>query len=211
MATVRMTTELKETLVSSARSLFSKRLKEAEVIPSELNGDAMLALKMAEPGCAEAMAFAAKDKWFAVSQSLYVKSLANHRIEHPFALSKPVGMPDHWNHSYRNELHIPSSPEADRLLAVFRQWKANTKAIEDERNAFVDTITKLVERHATLRQALAEWPGLWELVPAHVRERHNRQADRAKREREDEEDYTPIDTSALNTAIVTAKLIDSVI
>jgi hypothetical protein len=81
-------------------------------------------------------------------------------------------------------------------------WLAAGDRLLKEKQAYAAALDKVIEQHTTLRQALQQWPALWELVPKEYQERYNAPVEREKAERVVEE----VDTDALNAGIVIAKI-----
>lgn len=213
MATVRMTTELKDRISNAAAGLFTKRVQEAAAVPPLLqDGNRLLDAHLALSGGREAFDYGQRQRWFTEDDDLYLRAVGPHAIGHMFKVTRQQ-LPPLWTVSYQmGGIILPNEGEyAAEIVSVHAMWKERQRAVAQERDTFLNSVNKLIRRHATLKQALADWPGLWELVPLDVRSRHNEQTERVKREKSEREAHEPIDVSSLTAAVVTAKIVEGVI
>jgi hypothetical protein len=82
-------------------------------------------------------------------------------------------------------LVLHSHPQLQAVEEAFKNREALIHSIEQQRNALVSEVDKLLNKHATLSPALREWPALWELLSDDVKEQHKRIVDKTGKERED--------------------------
>ena len=102
------------------------------------------------------------------------------------------------DHSDAHEFHPEIEAYALRIV------DAGSKA-----DAFVNGVKAVLRKYSTLAPALKEWPALWELLPADVREQHRKVVERVKRDKPAKsggDDASSIDLNALTSVVVAAKM-----
>lgn len=185
MATVRFSDELKTNIIDNAKLLFSKRLLAYQENPPAI-GD-----EVADRVFKDFMPIVLQlpKQFFTWAEEIVVDSINGRTYGKKFRLSKAVPVP-------RNDITLPSvkmtafysvnlkliGDEWNDIQTQLDTWIQNIATIEQERNAFVDGVKKIINAHSTLAPALKAWPPLWDLVPETYRERHRKVVERAKPE-----------------------------
>lgn len=211
MATVRLTESLQDSIISNAKNLFAKRLQEAQAYPPEYNdGDFIFdAYLDANPDQRRVLLDMAALKWGKRYPEIRVNIFGNMTT---LRFAKPrtayCGWAENWT-SERIVITADNVPALRDLHDKLVQRQQAIKALEAERDAFAKKVEAILDRCSTLKQALGIWPGLWELVPQDVRNKHNEVAVRTKREQDDTS--LEVDLDALNGAVVVAKIVEGVI
>lgn len=214
MATVRLTDNVKYEIKTRASNLFTKRIGEASTHFmsdddwTKLSTDVLNTYLQAN-GWADDYKTAAERGWLPAHTDYHLVSLNDHEMRRTmyFGVSKGYTrafkpLPE----IIKREGIRLTSPIFDDLVAKIKAWDENHKQVTAERQAFVTKVDTFLERHTTLKQALAEWPGVWELVPTHIQARHNEPDVRTQKAQTAKQE-DPFDTSDLNTHIVTARIV----
>jgi hypothetical protein len=100
-------------------------------------------------------------------------------------------------------LKLPDTPKYKTYIEQIAVWHEGVKALEKQRDEFVDGVKKVIEAHTTLAPALKAWPPLWDLVPETFRERHRKVVERTKPASTAELD---VDLTSLTAAVTIAKI-----
>lgn len=100
-------------------------------------------------------------------------------------------------------LKLPDTPKYKTYIEQIAVWHEGVKALEKQRDEFVDGVKKVIEAHTTLAPALKAWPPLWDLVPETFRERHRKVVERTKSASTAELD---VDLTSLTAAVTIAKI-----
>lgn len=211
MATVRMTESLQDSIISNAKNLFAKRLQEAQAYPPEFtDGDFIFdAYLDGNPDQRRVLMDMKALNWARLYPEIRANLFGSNmtlRFKTPRTAYVGWGEPHYGERLYITGDNAPGlSDLRDKLV----QRQQAIKALEAERDAFAKKVEAILENCSTLKQALGIWPGLWELVPQDVRNKHNEVTVRTKREQDD----TPleVDLDALNGAVVVAKIVEGVI
>lgn len=96
---------------------------------------------------------------------------------------------------------ITESAVWSAAIAYHRQLEVQSQ----ERVKFLAGVKAVLNRHTTLKSAMAEWPGLWELVPDEAKRRHQEVVVRGERKPPPEAPPAP-DVDDLNLGLMKAKL-----
>lgn len=73
-----------------------------------------------------------------------------------------------------------SGEQWDDLAEQCKARNDKVAKLTAERDEFVASIDKLLDRHTTLAPALREWKPLWELLPEEAKERHKKKVERKR-------------------------------
>jgi hypothetical protein len=208
MATVRISVKLKDDIRLNARKLFEKRLSEVTKFPIPDIGERVFILWLeSDMDMARDYEAAKKRGWLGGQcTAIQIRSINNVKIgsHHPMSVGRPLPRSFH---AYDYGLDL-NSEYAQPMADAITKWRAEQKEVDAENTAFQQKVKVFLERHTTLKQALTEWPAMWDLVPQWAKDEHNRQTEKPadKRAREEKEQF---DVSDLTAAVVTAKLVDS--
>lgn len=211
MATVRLSESVCDSILSSARNLFAKRMNEANTYPPEYNdGDFIFDTYLdGNPDQRRVLMDMAAFKWAKRAPEIRANLFGSNttlRFKTPRTVYVGWGEPH-----YGERLHITvnNAPGLRDLYDKLQLRAENIKALEMERDQFVNKVGAILDKCSTLKQALGIWPGLWELVPQDVKNKHNEVTVRTKSA--DPETPIDIDIDAMNGAVVVSKIVEGVI
>lgn len=210
MATVRMSTELRDLIKSNASALFSKRMSEAEEYPPEyLDGDFILDAYL-QHDTRVATTLKAMDDLAWTTQTESIRAVlfgTSTRLR----FKRNRRMYDAWHNNYSGQkMYIPNGIEAlEPLRLKLSEREQRLQALRKEREEFQELVAKVVDSVSTLKQALQVWPGLWELVPPEAKQKHNEVTER--RGSTSDPSRPVVDIEKLNTAVVVAKIVEGAI
>lgn len=202
MATVRFSDELKTEIISNAKALFSKRLQAYHDNPPAVGDDvAQRVLSEFMPAIAQL-----PKQFFSWADELGIDNINGRTYGKRFKLTKKMPIPytdldtanAKMSHRFRLEVKLIGD-EWNDIQKQLDAWISNMAAVEQERDAFVVGVKKIIGMHTTLGPALKAWPPLWDLVPEAAKNRHRKVVERVKPEVAE----VDVDLTAL-TGIVTA-------
>lgn len=209
MATVRITSDLREQIIANAQALFNKRRAALQIEPINRDdpklGDEMLANWFAQQPWNDIWD-RVPDEWKMHVSSIHVDNVCGVRINGRFAVTPqfvPLGR-DRYGRADAMRFEI-TDPVFDHIGEKWQKWSDDRAALNEETNRTVRTTRAFVDSHTTLRKALAEWPGLWELTPQWAKDAHNRQE---KVEKKASAASAGVDVDSLTAAIVKAKFVE---
>jgi hypothetical protein len=204
MATVRFSDELKTEIISNAKALFAKRLQAYHDNPPAV-GD-----EVADRVMSEFMPIVAQlpKQFLSWTDELCIDSINNRTYGKRVKLSKPVPKPNSdlitanakMYDRYRLDVKLIGDEWHD-IQTQLDTWISNMAVVEQERDAFVDGVKKIIGMHTTLGPALKAWPPLWDLVPEGTKNRHRKVVERVKPEVAE----VDVDLTALTGTITAAK------
>lgn len=208
MATVRISVKLKDEVRANARGLFNKRLSEVSKFPIPDLGEQVFMLWLeSDIDLKRDYEAAMKRGWFTSRNlSIQVRSINDVTVGSSWEMSKVRHLPQSLA-PYGHGVEI-NAEQAQPLADAIIKWREEEKEVRKESEAFQQKVKIFLERHTTLKQALTEWPAMWDLLPQWAKDEHNRQTEKPaeKRAAEGKEQF---DVSDLTAAVVTAKLVDS--
>jgi len=91
--------------------------------------------------------------------------------------------------------------EWEDIAQEIADYQANILAVADKKKAFVASVKKVIEAHATLAPALKMWQPLWDLIPEEYKDRHRQVVEREKKEV-----VVNVDLGTLTATVVAHKL-----
>ena len=209
MAVVRFSDELKSAIIGNAKALFSGRISAA------YSASPPIAEEVADLVFAPYMPAinAIPRDFIQWSNRLDIRVPAgNDTIDVTYQTKKEYPKPHHRikagdgaviDSLFSVTLRLPDTPTYQQYIEQFVTWHNNIKALEMQRDEFVDGVKKVIEAHSTLAPALKAWPPLWDLVPDTWRERHRKVVERAKPAATAELD---VDLTSLTAAVTIAKI-----
>ena len=204
MATVRFSDELKTEIISNAKALFSKRLQAYHNNPPAV-GD-----EVADRIFKDFMPIVAQlpKQFLSWIDDITIDSINGRTYGKQFKLSKHVPKPNSSLTTANAEIYdryrLDVKLIGDEWNDIQKQldaWISNMAAVEQERDAFVEGVKKIIGMHTTLGPALKAWPPLWDLVPEGTKNRHRKVVERVKPEVAEVE----VDLTALTGTITAAK------
>lgn len=84
---------------------------------------------------------------------------------------------------WRNEWIIDASnPKFALIHEQAQQYREQLDVVIKQRDAFVDSVDKVIRAHATLAPALKMWSALWDLIPQVYKDRHMEVVERTKKD-----------------------------
>lgn len=103
--------------------------------------------------------------------------------------------------SWRNARLLDSS-NLPEFREEYVQFCKGIAEVEQQREAFVNGVEKVIKAYSTLAPALKAWPALWDLVPDEAKERHKKIVERKRGDTPD----LDVDTNTLTAAVTMSKL-----
>lgn len=87
------------------------------------------------------------------------------------------------NYGWRNQIELDADePRFAEIYEQAKEYRARVAVIEQQRDAFIESVKQVVNAHATLAPALKMWSALWDLVPQGYKDRHMEVVERTKKE-----------------------------
>lgn len=103
--------------------------------------------------------------------------------------------------SWRNA-RLNDSSMLPQFREEYVQFCKGIAEVEQQREAFVDGVKKVINAYSTLAPALKAWPALWDLVPDEAKDRHKKIVERKRGDTPD----LDVDTNTLTAAVTMSKL-----
>lgn len=209
MATVRLTEALNKEILLEAKRLYDSRIVASNMPPPEFNtGDIYELWLDSDAGLREDIRIGIRHKWLVERTTFRLVSLNGKTVEvelHNHGAG--VWIPYEWANSYGAGLSL-KGVGASELYVIWKKWREEFALVRDSRDAFNAQVANLLKKHATLKQALSEWPALWDFVPAEFKKKHNEEKERiADAKRQAKENKPSVNLDVLNGAVVTAKIL----
>lgn len=209
MATVRITKELTETVLQSARDKFHDRITKAEnSAPTGTEWGDYIYDKIF-------------GKYLPIIQQLPTEFFDERSI---ITTARIGGQYTNLTFEMSSPMPWPKNPPADapaeatgyaashltlkddlvwgELYADVVAWKTRCAAIRKEAQEFTEGVSKLLSSYSTLAPALKAWPPLWELLPERVQNKHKEITVRNKPEKA----APDVDTTRLTAVMAASKL-----
>lgn len=166
-----------------ARGLFTHRREQLNAAmpqpPEQELWDFFYGRVLAQRGMTEATLAAVHPDFLIRSNRIFVRSVktlsgnvehhVNLQLSHPKGLSVPMpgDVGTAWKTWVMPEEEIPA------FFVEKAKWQAESNALDVEQRIYVQKVRTLLAAYKTLKQALAAWPALWELVPATTQTEYN--------------------------------------
>jgi len=204
MATVRFSDELKNDITNNAKALFAKRLQAYHDNPPAVGDEVVDRIfKDFMPIVAQL-----PKQFLSWTDELCIDAINGRTYGKRVKLSKLVPKPNSdlitanakMYDRYRLDVKLIGD-EWNDIQAQLDAWISNIAAVEQERDAFVEGVKKIIGMHTTLGPALKAWPPLWDLVPEGTKNRHRKVVERVKPEVAE----VDVDLTALTGTITAAK------
>jgi hypothetical protein len=208
MATVRLTEKLNKEIFAQSEVIFDERVARANIAPPQFNALDIYNLWLdTTPGLREDIQIGIRRKWLLQVASFSVKRLNSKKVDVfcipyepcvyvPYAIAYGAGI----------ELNCPY---ADELYVIAKEFENNRSMVQNQRDQFNGQIGNLLKRHETLKQALAEWPALWEFVPMDMKKKHNEEKAKIAEQKIIKAHKPEVNLDVLNGAVVTHKILKS--
>lgn len=176
MATVRITKELTNDIITAAKAKFRDSIKKAEDSrPDHHWGDYIYDAIYGEYAPIMAQLPAG---FIHATNRMLIRKVGPHSIDLYFEFSAPKLWPGTLppeapaeNH-YSQALVLDHSPVWNDLRDEVKAWKDRCEAARKRAQEFTEGVSKVLENFSTLAPALKEWPPLWELVPDWAKNKH---------------------------------------
>ena len=195
MATVRFSKELQDAIVKNAERMFDKQMDAAKGNINATWGDRIYQIihdKYIPAMNALPMCFFTQTDTMKVARingkdigGLVCKMTA----ERPVPNSLPKDVPAKGRDYYGYEL---VGHEWEQIEQEIAEYRASIAAVAEKKKAFVESVKKVINAHATLAPALKMWQPLWDLVPEEYKERHRQVVEREKKEVKVDVDLTAL-------------------
>lgn len=223
MAVVRFSEKLKGEILSNARDMFQKRLRDHDESLVCDHGDKMYEQVFGE--WKEMMnqlpdnflpvedGFRITAIWGKDSEGTVVKLPFRHTKTFKFSKSRRVpekildasrGRLKEGN--WRSELQYVCNmddPEDAQFFQMVHDWYQQGRDMRMAANEFINGVTKVMNSFTTLKPALKAWPPLWDLVPEWAKERHR---EVRKREKRDPAEELDVDLNKMTGVVIGNKL-----
>jgi hypothetical protein len=195
MATVRFSKELKDAILKNAGHMFDKQMDAAKGNINATWGDRIYQIihdKYIPAMNALPMCF------FNTTTEMKVARINGKDVgglvckmttERPVPNSLPKDVPAKGKDYYGYELTGHQWEQIEQEIADYR---ASIAAVADKKKAFIDSVTQVIEAHATLAPALKMWQPLWDLIPDEYKDRHRQVVEREKKEVKVDVDLTAL-------------------
>jgi len=119
----------------------------------------------------------------------------------------PAGMsPDDMSMQRVNGHWLLDPAVYPELAEVFRDTYTKLSEARAKHNTFMSQVEVLLNRHATLSPALREWPGLWALLPQHLKDKHSEVVEKKPASRSNKAAMPAPDIGKLTAGIVTKRV-----
>jgi hypothetical protein len=220
MAVVRFSQELRESIANSAAAPFIKKyIAERDALPKTYG------LRMYEKGlgvhlkAVQSLPIGFFETMTRVSVGTMVTS-DGEKISLPgtpkFEFGSELPVPRMWSGivpkklyrtgTYGDFTYYISARDLEDMEfeMLIREWVIKLKAIERSQAEFVCSVNKITNSYTTLAPAIKTWPPLWDLLPAHIQERHKTVVEKRARATAEELD---LDLDKMTGVVVTNKLL----
>lgn len=195
MATVRFSKELQDAIVKNAERMFDKQMDAAKGNINATWGDRIYEIIHAKyipamnalPMC-----------FFSTTSEMKVSKINGKDVggltckltaERPVPNSLPKDVPAKGRDYYGYEL---VGHEWEQIEQEIAEYRASIAAVAEKKKAFVESVKKVINAHATLAPALKMWQPLWDLIPEEYKERHRQVVEREKKEVKVDVDLTAL-------------------
>lgn len=204
MATVRFSKELTDAIIKNAGHMFDKQMDAARNNINATWGDRIYEIIHAK--YIPAMG-ALPMHFFSTTWEMKVSKINGKDIgglvckltaERPVPNSLPKDVPAKGKDYYGYEL---VGHEWEDIAQEIADYQACIVAVAGKKKAFIDSVKKVIEAHATLAPALKMWSPLWDLIPEDYKERHRQVVEREKKEVK-----VDVDLSALTAQVAFHKM-----
>lgn len=208
MAVVRITKQLTEDILTTAKGKFTDRIRAAEesVPNSERWGDYVYEKLLGKHiPIMEQLPI----EFFNVVNKLQVNRVGGQGINIQFKLSAnkrwPVLLPSDApvdRSSYSHYIALNNDPVWDELHAEVVAWRTRCSNIRAQASEFTEGVSKVLSSYSTLAPALKAWPPLWDLLPEYAKNKHKEIVERTKPDRE----APTLDTNKLTAVMAASKI-----
>jgi hypothetical protein len=204
MATVRFSKELTDVIIKNAGHMFDKQMDAARNNINATWGDRIY--EIIHRKYIPAMG-ALPMHFFSTTWEMKVSKINGKDIgglvckltaERPVPNSLPKDVPAKGKDYYGYEL---VGHEWEDIAQEIADYQACIVAVAGKKKAFIDSVKKVIEAHATLAPALKMWSPLWDLIPEDYKERHRQVVEREKKEVK-----VDVDLSALTAQVAFHKM-----
>jgi len=215
MATVRFSNELKENIISNAKSTFNARHQKAAAIPdgfaervyNDIFRDHLHTMSALPDGFLDVKrdfsVTIADSSTSAISISL---RLATHR-QWPERINLLHAKQRGWQAndlSYLPDLNTAEGADIHNII-VNRHYAI--KQVDEDQRKFVEGVEKICETFATLAPALKAWPPLWDLLPQSAKDRHLEVTERKAAAAKVAELTDELNLASMTATVVASKLV----
>ena len=208
MAVVRITKQLTEDILTTAKGKFTDRIRAAEesVPNSERWGDYVYEKLLGKHiPIMEQLPM----EFFSPANSIQVTRVGSQSVNIRFKLSTnkrwPPQLPSDApvdRSSYSHYIALNDDPVWDELHAEVVAWRTRCSNIRTQASEFVEGVSKVLSSYSTLAPALKAWPPLWELLPEYAKNKHKEIVERTKPDRE----APTLDTNKLTAIMAASKI-----
>lgn len=195
MATVRFSKELCEAIIKNAGRMFDKQMDTATGNINATWGDRIYEIihrkyipaMNALPIC-----------FFSTTEEMKVSKINGKDVggleckmtaRRPIPYSLPNDVPARGKDYHGYEL---VGNDWEEIAQEIADYKASIAAVSDKKKAFIASVKKVIEAHATLAPALKMWQPLWDLIPEEYKDRHRQVVEREKKEVKVDVDLTAL-------------------
>lgn len=212
MATVRLSEELRATILGNAVGLYAARetacLAKRPVSVVERVYDLVIAPHAADIAKLPAAFFGRADVIIistvanmAIPGSLESAKIAGHYIT---PSEFPAGSHVTVNGGYysQNQWKLEDTPDTAPIIDEIRIWADGVYKVHEERDKFVEGVKSVIAAYETLGPAIKAWPALIDLLPSQARAKHELVVERKKRD----EVVIETDLNVLTGAVARSKL-----
>jgi hypothetical protein len=192
MATVRFSGQLIDEILSNARKMFDTRLEKVQKNYPEFWGDTIHAtifqdyidkINSLPNGLITYGDEMVLDKIGDVSLGLQLKFSKPRPMFNKYSDKDFNELGIRSNYGWRNQLELDANePRFAEIYEQAKEYRSKVAVVEQQRDAFIESVKQVVNAHATLAPALKMWSALWDLVPQQYKDRHMEVVERTKKE-----------------------------
>lgn len=215
MATVRFSNELKEHIISNAKSTFNARHQKAAAIPdgfaervyNDIFRDHLHTMSALPDG------FLDVKRDFSVT----IADSSTSVICIPLSMVAPRRWPEKinllhakqrgWSSSDLHYLPDLNTAEGADIHNVIVNRHYAIKQVDEDLRKFVEGVEKICETFATLAPALKAWPPLWDLLPQSAKDRHLEVTERKAAAAKVAELTDELNLASMTATVVASKLV----
>jgi len=214
MANIRLSREIRDTIVSKAYAGFTLRIGQEEENTHKWLKENNFSAKVVECWLRENkltdIVEQLPDMFFVKPSGMYLGDLNGQtlgvfqyvKFEEPTrVLTVMTTRTSPYGGSSR--VTVENDPELNGFVYRIKEALYNMNAIAVERGLFIDDVRKLLDACTSLKQAIDRWPQLVELLDSELLKRHHQKSDGPTKEKAALPD---IDITALNTSLVINKI-----
>lgn len=231
MATVRLSKKLKEQIINNAHDMFSMRGMEAAVDEIPITVEEALELYDAamKPWAYYAKHLPTAMLHHASRMDVSVALPGNTRYKHykhfnhsdvgfnrliTFHETRTVSVKDSSGNvrcsvTFRRmgiSIDLTDHPDNAKWAEGVQRKMALVKAHQYKKDEFIRNVRSVLDAFTTLSPALRHWPGLWDLLPANIKDKHKEASPQVQAKKKAKRELDHVDLDSMTAHVVAKKL-----